>query len=199
MLDNLRTALRGKFVVAATAFGHHEAAREALERGINQEQRDSALVEAVFQTDSDPLIEAILNKGTTESARDRALYECANQFHALRRIEKLIAQGVSEQGRDHALGKVAIHSTEQSDGPAKIELLIEAGVSEDAMKSAIQGAASAGNALTLNLLLEKFEDGRFGTTIPQRYESEAVRDLKRKDLTIGVEKLLGDRGLLPKP
>ncbi len=197
--------LKGKFAVVAVFFGFDEAGKAMLERGMGQEQHDEILYEVVNRKDSEGFMKALLDKGTSEEARDEALYQCIPMIGGVEKVKMLLAVGTSEKGRNAALRQLAAFGSERTGLKEKMALLFEAGVSSAGTGRAIGKAVEFGNVEALEILFERFnrepaiQDPAIQDPALRHLQEQAISDIKRKDLTIGVERILIRHNLLPKP
>lgn len=193
-------SLRGIFARVAAAFGHDKISMALLERGITQEQRDQMLLEAIEYRDSERLVGIILEKGTGQAARNEALYEAMLLADGLEKTSLLLSAGTSEKGREAALRHTAALGSPGSHTREKTALLTSAGISLEGYARAIGKAAEFGNTDALEVLFDRIDHFN-NLSAPEKHKLEetAVRDIRRRDLTIGVESLLKARSLLPEP
>ena len=192
--------LKGKFAIVAVFFGFDKAGKAMLERGMSQEQHDELLYEVVNRRDSEGFVQAVLDKGTSEEARDEALYQCLSMIGGVDKVKMLLACGTSEKGRNRALRQLAAFGSSRTELREKMTLLFGAGVSLDGMGRAIGKAAEFGNAQALEILFAELDAVPAADRAAlQQLQEQAISDIKRKDLTIGVERILIRHNLLPEP
>ena len=177
--------------------------------GLRAWWRDSEFTATACEADGHEKLPGLLAKGVSRDAINDALVRAAEWDRAAS-VRLLLAQEPDEAARGRALSKavsdrVTLHYNDGTPclsdrhfSAEVINMLLDSGIGDRDLKAAVGKAVACGNEQALETIFTRLEQTLAGEPGKLRGVFErATADVQRSNMTLGVERLLAARNLLP--